>query len=269
MIKKVVIDKANRIYQIPPDIFSFTKDKSRQSLIKKTELVDIARFNWPVPFENIQDFNIENLKPASESRLELLKNKLAEWFSAYHNIKILNPKEIYIGGSISRILFNISLSFLDRGDIVFVPELGMPLYRKVITACGAEPVNYGISGKNNWQPDFEKINSRIGSVARLMFLNSPHNPTGAVCDEKELANLVYTASRENIIVINDAAYQSISERKIPSLLSVEGGKKVGVEVYSFSYLLGLPALPFGFAVGHREIINGLKPAGGRHGSHIH
>jgi aspartate/methionine/tyrosine aminotransferase len=68
------------------------------------------------------------------------------------------------------------------------------------------------------------------------------------------------AGRENILLINDAAYQSIPSRQAVSLLSVRGGKRVGVEVCSFSYLLGLPWLPFGFAAGNREIINGLAQA---------
>ena len=50
MIKKVLIDKANRTYQFPPDLFSFLPDNDKPSLIKKTELVDLAKFNWQVPY---------------------------------------------------------------------------------------------------------------------------------------------------------------------------------------------------------------------------
>ncbi len=53
--------------------------------------------------------------------------------------------------------------------------------------------------KNNWRPDFERINTRMGRVARLLFLNSPHNPTGAELSEKELANLVWLAGKENTL----------------------------------------------------------------------
>ena len=48
MIKKVIIDKANRIFQMPPDLFSFTRDNKKKSIIKKSELIDLGHFNWPV-----------------------------------------------------------------------------------------------------------------------------------------------------------------------------------------------------------------------------
>ncbi|MFQ6008568.1 MAG: pyridoxal phosphate-dependent aminotransferase, partial [Candidatus Zixiibacteriota bacterium] len=169
-------------------------------------------------------------------------------------------KEIFIGGSISSLIFTLALAFIDYGDIAFVPELGIPLYRRVTTVCGGEPVGYTVSLKNDWMPDFGRVHTQLGRVARILFLNSPHNPTGAELTEKELTDLVWLAGRENILVVNDAAYAAISGRKHFSLMSVNGGKRVGVEVYSFAYHFGLAAIPFGFVVGNREVINGIRQA---------
>ncbi len=260
IIKRSVIDKANRLYQLPPDIFSFTREKARPAGLKKIELLDLARFNWPVQME---DDNIPagpQFKIAGRQSLLRLKEALADWLSARHGVKLNPAKEIFIGGSISSLILTTAMAFIDNGDIVFVPELGLPLYKKVTTACGGEPVHYSISRKNDWNPNFERITTRLGRVARLLFLNSPHNPTGASLGSKEMEDLVWMASRENIVIINDAAYQSIDPRASTSLLSVTGGKKVGAEVYSFAYLLGLPSLPFGFVVGNRDIISGLESA---------
>jgi len=98
----------------------------------------------------------------------------------------------------------------------------------------------------------------LGRIARLLFLNSPHNPTGAELNEKTITDLIWIASREHIAIINDAAYATLSGRKPIPFLSVKGGKNVGVEVGSFSYTFGLPILPIGFAVGNREIITGIR-----------
>jgi LL-diaminopimelate aminotransferase len=157
-------------------------------------------------------------------------------------------------------MFTIALAFIDNGDITFVPELGIPLYRRVTTACGGEAVSYSLSAKNDWLPDFERVHTRLGRVAGILFLNSPHNPTGGELSEKNMADLVWLAGRENIIVVNDAAYAAISGRKQVSLMSINGGNKIGVEVYSFAYHFGLLAMPFGFVVGNREIISGVKLA---------
>jgi aspartate/methionine/tyrosine aminotransferase len=107
-------------------------------------------------------------------------------------------------------------------------------------------------------PQFDRLNTGLGRVARLLFLNSPHNPTGAELTEKDLAELIWLAGRENILLVNDAAYAGLLHRPPASLLAIKGSKRAGVELYSFSYLFGLPRLPFGFAVGNRELISGLK-----------
>jgi len=109
-------------------------------------------------------------------------------------------------------------------------------------------------------PRFDRLNTGLGRVARLLFLNSPHNPTGSEMSEKELAELAWLAGRLNILLVNDAAYWAISARSPASLLSVSGSKRVGVELASFSYQFGLPPLSFGYAVGSREAISGLKRA---------
>ena len=174
-----------------------------------------------------------------------------------HGVTLHPEKQIFVGGGLSQIVLSLCLGFIDNGDIAFVPDVAVPLYRKAIAACGGQPVGYQIAQKDNWQPNFEKVSSRLGRVARMLFLNSPHNPTGAVLNEKEMTNLVWIAGRENIMLINDAAYQTVGQRPALSLLAVEGGGKVGVEIGSFSYHFGLPRWPFGFAAGNREVIHGL------------
>jgi LL-diaminopimelate aminotransferase len=91
-----------------------------------------------------------------------------------------------------------------------------------------------------------------------MFLNNPHNPTGRLLDSTDLTELVRTASRENIFIVNDAAYCSFAEEKYIPLLSIPGGSKVSMELFSFTYCFGLPYIPLGFAVGPPDVINGLN-----------
>jgi LL-diaminopimelate aminotransferase len=259
-VKKIVIDKANRIYQLPPEIMSFMRSEMKPSLIKKTEVLDLATFRWPVLIDSDQLPDETGFRRAGKEKIEQLKEELAGWFLEYHKAKLNPLREIFIGGGITSTVLTLAQAFIDGGDIVFVPDIGVPLYRQATAACGGQPVSYVISQKNDWIPTFEKVNTRLGRVARFLFLNSPHNPTGAELSEKDLDNLVWLAGRENIAIVNDAAYQAISGRKHTSLMSIVGGKNVGIEVYSFAYLFGLPALPFGFAVGNRDIINGLQTA---------
>ncbi len=259
-IKKVIIDKANRLYQLPPEISSFLPSEPKRSLVKKREPLDLATFAWHGNEEEEASLRQSDLEPISPASLNNLKEELAGWFHSYHKVRLDPEKEIFVGGGISQLIHTIALAFVDSGDISFIPELGIPLYRRAVISCGGETVSYTISEKNNWQPDFEKVHTSLGRVASILFLNSPHNPSGAELSEKEFANLIWLASRENIMLVNDAAYASFPSRKHVSLIAVEGGKRVGVEVYSFAYHFGLPSRQFGFLVGNREIIEGVKQA---------
>ena len=258
--KKIVIDKANRLYQLPPDILSLVRAERRKSLIKRVDALDLASFLWPVEFDPEATIDTAALRAAPSEKVAQLKEAIADWMASHQQIRINPVKEIFVGGRITNLLFNLALAFIEPGDIAFVPAVGIPTYRKVVAACGGEAVNYGVSPRNDWVPDFERLGTTLGRVARLLFLNSPHNPTGAELNEKEMADLVWTAARENILLVNDAAYQAIPSRPPVSLLSIAGGKQVGIEVYSFSYLFGLPPLPYGFVAGNREVIAALQQA---------
>jgi aspartate/methionine/tyrosine aminotransferase len=259
LIKKVIIDKADRLYQMPMDILSFVPSEKRR-MLKKPDLIDLASFRWPVKFPSSEQLASADLAPASPERVDQLKEAIAVWMNTHHQIRLNPVKEVFVGGDISQMTFALGLATIENGDVAFVPDLSLPLYRKVTIACGGDPVGYPISSRNNWRPDFDKVKTRIGRVARVLFLNTPHNPTGSELTEKEMASLILMASRENIIVVNDAAYQSVSSRLPVSLLTVDEARKVAVELYSFAYNFGLPPLPFGFAVGNRDVISGLAAA---------
>lgn len=258
--KKVVIEKANRLYQLPPEPDAYLPERRRRSLIRKTTVLDLATFAWPVHPDESRQISAAAFAPADRDSVAGLKEVLAAWYQNRFGARLNPEKEIYIGGNTTSTVVSLAAAFIDPGDPVFVPDLGLPLYRRAAIAAGAEPVAYGINGKDNWRHDFKRLESRLGRVARVLFLNSPHNPTGAELSERDMADLLAQAARDNVIVINDATYQSFAARTPVSLMSVAGGKRIGAEVGSISYVFGLPRLPLGYVVGSRDIISGLKQA---------
>ncbi len=257
LIKKVLIDKANRLYKLPPEILAFVQTDRSRTLIRRADLIDLASFRWPVTFDEFPLPDAKGLQLATRGQLANLKEEIVSWLGKRCPAKLTADKDVFVGGSVTALIHQIALAYVDNGDVAFVPELGLPLYRAAVTACNGEPIGYTVSAKYDWLPQFDRLTTDLGRVARLMFLNSPHNPTGAELGEKEMTEVAWLAGRENILLVNDAAYAGIPQRPPVSLLSVRGGKKVGVEVYSFSYQFGLPPLPFGFVVGNREAIAGL------------
>ncbi|MBD3333824.1 aminotransferase class I/II-fold pyridoxal phosphate-dependent enzyme [candidate division GN15 bacterium] len=261
LVKRVVVEKANRLYQVPPEVDSLLRltRKRERTHPRKGDLIDLATFTWPVSELDL-DSGSADFTASSHDQLQDLKVRAAEWVQKRSGIRIDPDKEIFIGAGISQMAILLSLAFIDHGDVGFVPELGLPLYRRAVAACGGETVSYGINSRDGWSIGLDRLNTGLGRVARLMFINSPHNPTGLALDSGNLDELVWMASRSHVALINDAAYADLSEPRTPSLMSATGAKKVGVELYSFAYNFGLPSVPLGFMAGHRDIINGVKQA---------
>jgi LL-diaminopimelate aminotransferase len=259
LVKKLVIDKANRQHLMPPDILEFTRTEKSSSLLRRADLVDLASFRWPVSGTEDQLTAAEALTPATRDQIALLKQELATWLTARYQTRLSPEKEIFIGGGVPQLMHQLALAYVDAGEVAFVPSLGIPLYRQAVRLANGEPIGYEISSKSDWMPRFDRLKTRLGRVARLLFINSPHNPTGAELSEKAISELAWLAGKENILIVNDATYAGLAPQQPASILSVAGGIHIAVEVHSFSTLLGLPLLPFGFVVGNRNVINGLKP----------
>ncbi len=260
LIKKVLIDRADRLYQMPPDILDFARPLLGKPILPGQPILDLASFEWPNMDESAEKLPSDSLLPASTAKLAALKTTLAEWLSQYFGRDRITPKEIFLGGGIRSLFYHLAIAFVEPGDPVLVPALGIPAYRKSITAMGGLPVSYPLSSRNNWSPDFSKISARVGQAVRVCIINSPHNPTGAELDEATLEQLILRCGKENMLLVNDACYHAIPSRKPLCLSASEYGTKVGLELFSFSYLLGLPPISFGFAVGHRHLISALEAA---------
>ncbi|MBD3258665.1 aminotransferase class I/II-fold pyridoxal phosphate-dependent enzyme [candidate division GN15 bacterium] len=259
VIKKVIVEKANRLFKMPPPLLPFSETERTRMFLRRTDVLDLAGFRWPVTYTEEMQPEPDQLLPASSREIEQTKENLAAWLSERWGTTINPDKELYLGGSITSLIHQLTLALLDPGDVAFVPEVAVPLYRRAVTAVGAEAIGYEMSAKTDWRPQFDRLNTRLGRVARMLFVNSPHNPTGVELSEKDLTDLAWLAGRENVLVVNDCAYAGIPSQQPTSLMSIRGGRRVGVEVYSLPYLLGLPPMPLGFVVGHREVISALRP----------
>ena len=110
--KKVIIDKANRLHQMPPDILSFIQTSNLRPILKKPDLLDLGSFTWPVSFEAFPNPTAPEMAPASTEELTGLKEELAAWFLKHHHIKLNAAKEIYISGSIHSLVFSLALARL-------------------------------------------------------------------------------------------------------------------------------------------------------------
>src|SRR5205807_10407140 len=131
---------------------------------------------------------------------------------------------------------NLNLAFLDPEDYALAADPGYPVYTGGPWLAGAEPVLMALEPELGFVPDLEAIDHEVARRAKLMYLNYPNNPTGAVAPEGLFERVVDFAREHEILVVHDNAYSEIvfDGYRAPSFLATPGAKDVGIEVFSLS-----------------------------------
>jgi LL-diaminopimelate aminotransferase len=133
-------------------------------------------------------------------------------------------------------IFNLNLAFLDPGDYALAADPGYPVYTGGPWLAGGEPVLMALQPERGFVPDLGAIDEDVASRAKLMYLNYPNNPTGAVVPQGFFERVVDFARAYEILVVHDNAYSEIAfdGYRAPSFLATPGAKDVGIEVFSLS-----------------------------------
>jgi len=265
MVKRLMIEKADRLYHLPPTLEEFLPRWDRQGRLLKREVIDLARLNWPTE-DNPSDQTGDLQDP--EKMLETLREKIAEWYQKRFSTRIKSDKEIFIGSRLREILNLTALAFFNPGDILLIPDPGIWHYRTAAVLASAETVRYNLTERHGFQPLPETISENLSRLARGIFINNPHNPTGATVDSDSLGVLLKLAGRENLLIILDQAFDGLTGENEPaSLFSLPGGRKVALELYSLAYNCAAPGPALGFAIGQTSLIRGLNRVASLFGMH--
>ena len=152
-----------------------------------------------------------------------------------------------------------SLCFINPGDIALVPDPGYPVYSVGTWFSGGECHWMPLLEENGWLPDLTTIPQDVAKKAKVIWLNYPNNPTGAVVDSNYLSEVIDFAREYEIAVLHDASYTEVAfdgYRPI-SFLEVPGAIDVGLEFHSLSKSYNMTGWRVGTAAGNREMIDAL------------
>jgi len=152
-------------------------------------------------------------------------------------------------------IMHISMAFLNEGDKVLIPNPGYPTYTSVTKLVGAEPLFYNLDENNNWQPNFEELESQDLSDVKIMWVNYPHMPTGTNATLETFEKLVTFGKKHQILIINDNPYSFILNDKPISILQVEGAKDIALELNSLSKTFNMAGWRVGMVLGNATFIN--------------
>lgn len=187
-----------------------------------------------------------------------LRGAFADWYRRNYEVTLDPETQILpLIGSKEGIM-HISLTFLNPGDKVLVPNPGYPTYTAVSRIVGAQVIPYDLTAEGGWHPDFDALESMDLSGVKLMWINYPHMPTGAKASRQLFEKIVDFGRRHNVLIAHDNPYSFILNREPLSLLSVPGAMDVAIEMNSLSKSHNMAGWRIGMVAGSAEHIGWIR-----------
>lgn len=153
-------------------------------------------------------------------------------------------------------LAHLAWAVVDPGSAAIVPDPGYPVYATAAELAGGEAIRVPLRPERGYLPDLDRLPPDAVRRARLLFLNYPNNPTGAVADLAFFEEVVRWARQHGVLVCHDAAYCEIAfdGRRAPSILQVKGARDVAIEFHSLSKSFNMTGWRIGWACGNPEAV---------------
>ena len=209
--------------------------------------------------EVIKTLQEESVKPTvhayqSYKGSPILRKAISDWYKKWYDVELNADSEILpLIGSKEGIM-HICMTYLNKGDLVLVPNPGYPTYRSAVKLSGGECIEYNLREKNNYEPDLSKFSKMNLKKVKLMFVNYPQMPTGQLPNKELFEKLVVFGKKNNILIIHDNPYSFILNDEPMSLLSVEGAKDCVIELNSLSKSHNMAGWRVGMLCGAKERI---------------
>lgn len=184
-----------------------------------------------------------------------LRQAFADWYAQHFGVYLDPHAELLPLIGSKEGLFHVAMSFLERGDEALVPNPGYPSYRAVTLLAGAHVREYPLSEDDGWLPDLDALELQDLSRVKLMWVNYPHMPTGAVASAECLERIVAFARRHGILLVNDNPYAFILNPTPLSILSANGAQGVALELNSLSKSHNLAGWRVGVLCGAAHLID--------------
>jgi LL-diaminopimelate aminotransferase len=173
--------------------------------------------------------------PSNRGRPEL-REAFARFYAHRFGVELDPDNEIIPALGAKECIFHLNLAFLDPDSVALAADPGYPVYTGGPLLAGAEPVLMPLVPELGFAPDLDAIEGDVAARARLLFMNYPNNPTGAVAPDGLFERAVEFGREHDVLIVHDASYTetTFDGYVAPSFLATPGAKDVGVEVFSLS-----------------------------------
>jgi LL-diaminopimelate aminotransferase len=264
------VELAQRLQRIPPYPFRQIAQIKSQMIAEGKEPFDfgIGDPDMPTPrfvidalYEAAQD---PSTHPYDETGFGIpeYKEAIARFAQRRFGVEVSPEGEIQSCIGSKEALVHVIWAYIDPSDVVLVPDPAYSVYKVQTTWCGGAPFPMPLLAENGFLPDFDAIPRSVAKAAKLMFLNYPNNPTGAVADLAFYEKAVAFAREFGLLIVNDCAYSEVAYDgyRPASILQVPGAKDVAIEIHSLSKTFNMTGWRVGWAMGGAEYVAALSKA---------
>ncbi|MED3764918.1 LL-diaminopimelate aminotransferase [Ureibacillus terrenus] len=258
-------------FGLKEEIFKFEKIKrAKRAAIKEKPHVPLIDLGVGEP-DAMADMRVveklyeEAAKPEnrfySDNGIPEFKEAASRYMAEVFGVPDLDPEtEInHVIGSKSGLSL-LPSAFINPGDITLMPSPCYPVLGTYTKYFGGEVVHLPLLKENGFLPRLDQIDPEVLKKAKMIYLNYPNNPTGAVASKEFFEEVVEFARNNQIIVVHDAAYAALmfDGEKPLSFLSVPGAKEVGVEIHSLSKSFNMTGWRIGFIAGNPKLVKAFQ-----------
>jgi LL-diaminopimelate aminotransferase len=258
-----IAEPSKRLQQIPPYMF---QELERRIAEKKAAGIDVISLGIGDPDMPTYDYIVEAMQQAvadpathqypSNRGREDFRQAFADFYGRRFGVEIDPANEVIPAIGAKECIYNLCNAFLDPGDVALASDPGYPVYTGGPLLHGATAELMPLVPEKGFAPDLFAISPEIAAKARLMFINFPNNPTGAIVPDGFFEEVIEFAREHEILVVHDNAYSETTYDGYvaPSFLATPGAKEVGVEVFSVSKGYNMTGWRCAAILGHADAI---------------
>lgn len=257
---------SRRLEKLPPYLFVEISRKIAEKRARGEEVITfgIGDPDLPTPDHVLLALIKASLEPANHrypetEGLPAFRQAVAEWYHQRFGVELDPEREVVSLIGAKEGVGHAALCFIDPGDLALVPDPAYPVYASGVLFAGGECYRMPLKEENGWLPDLEAIPPEVARSARVMWLNYPNNPTGAVAPLEFLERAVHFARRHGLALLHDCPYSEVAYDgyRPHSILEVPGAKEVAMEFHSLSKTFNMTGWRVAMAVGNPEMVQAL------------
>ncbi len=257
---------ASRIDKVPPYLFVGISRKIAEKKAQGKEVISFGIGDPDIPtpegiISKLRETALDtpNHRYPETDGLPEFRQAVANWYQKRFGLSVDPDKETLPLIGAKEGIGHAALCFIEAGDIALVPDPGYPVYSVGTWFAGGECHWMPLLEENGWLPDLEAIPEDVARKAKVMWLNYPNNPTGAIADLDYFAKVVTFAKKYDIAVLHDASYSEVTydNYRPVSFLEAPGAMDVGAEFHSLSKSYNMTGWRLGMVVGNEDIIKAL------------